>query len=643
MANFQPQIKLPFSLRWLTIILLLGVAVGMSWQLIDFYQHNFYPQTYINGWDVSNLTVSEAIDQLKVARPSTPAFNLVLSTDTTDQLLVASSSVGLAAKYQYDPAVTEIFATSHQISWQQSLIRLLGLGHSSHATPLSLDLSAQTELIAALAKQVVHPALPATIKLKTSGVTNSLIVDPGTQGQEINLLVANQILQTELNQYSQTWQDPSAWKAWEAQVATEVSISPQVSPAKLTIFLPIEASAPPLNKTQIEILRSRAQKLVGKTLALAIQTNFFYWSDQTLVNLLRVQDLVSEAKTATDLFDTPTLNSELIKINQSLPNQPIDAEFSYDPTTLNVTKFQPGKAGLTLDFEASQNLVLSALQTWIDPTLTGITPSSSPTSKSQTVELSLPSHTQLPTHQLSETNDLGIKELVGYGESYYAHSIPSRIHNVALTAKKINLTIVKSGEEFSFNKTLGEVSAVTGFKPAYVIKSGRTELGDGGGVCQVSSTTFRAALNGGLNITKRLPHSYRVSYYELNNKPGFDATVYAGNVDFRFLNDTPGHLLIYTETDSNKLWMKVEIYGTRDGRTSEISDYKTWGATPAKPTEYIPDASLPTGQKKQIDWSASGLKASFKYTVRDAQGAIKQEETYTSNYHSWAAKYLVGP
>jgi len=134
-----------------------------------------------------------------------------------------------------------------------------------------------------------------------------------------------------------------------------------------------------------------------------------------------------------------------------------------------------------------------------------------------------------------------------------------------------------------------------------------------------------------------------VSYYELNSQAGFDATVYAGNVDFRFKNDTPGYLLIYTETDSSKLWMKVEIYGTSDGRTATISDYKAWGATGPKPTEYIVDPTLPHGAKKQIDWSASGLKTSFVYTVKDAAGNVKQKETYSSTYQAWAAKYLVGP
>jgi vancomycin resistance protein YoaR len=201
---------------------------------------------------------------------------------------------------------------------------------------------------------------------------------------------------------------------------------------------------------------------------------------------------------------------------------------------------------------------------------------------------------------------------------------------------------VAPGEEFSFNKTLGEVSANTGYRPAYVISGGQTILGDGGGVCQVSTTTFRAALNAGLNITRRVAHSYRVSYYELNQKPGIDATVYAGNVDLRFINDTGHYLLITGETDSENLYMKIEIWGTSDGRKAEIVDHKTWGYVPPLATQYIPDPNLPPGVKRQIDWSVAGIKASFKYVVRDKDDNLIREAEYLSNYQPWAAKYLVG-
>jgi vancomycin resistance protein YoaR len=247
-----------------------------------------------------------------------------------------------------------------------------------------------------------------------------------------------------------------------------------------------------------------------------------------------------------------------------------------------------------------------------------------------------------PEISLADTNDLGINELIGFGETYYYHSIPSRIHNVKVTADKLNLTIVPPGEEFSFVKTIGPVNAETGYQQAYIIRSGSTLLEFGGGVCQVSTTTFRALLNAGLNITRRLPHSYRVSYYELNQQPGFDATVYAGNVDLRFINDTPGHILIYSEADSERLYMTVKIYGTDDGRTAEIKNYKKYGYTPPPEPEYIPTDSLPPGEVKQVENAVAGIKASFDWIVRDASGEIIREKTFYSNYQAWGAKYLVG-
>jgi vancomycin resistance protein YoaR len=81
--------------------------------------------------------------------------------------------------------------------------------------------------------------------------------------------------------------------------------------------------------------------------------------------------------------------------------------------------------------------------------------------------------------------------------------------------------LIPQGAEFSFNDTIGDISAQSGYKPAYVIKAGKTVLGDGGGVCQVSTTFFRAALNTGLPITERHAHAYRVGYYENDSKVRF--------------------------------------------------------------------------------------------------------------------------
>jgi len=236
---------------------------------------------------------------------------------------------------------------------------------------------------------------------------------------------------------------------------------------------------------------------------------------------------------------------------------------------------------------------------------------------------------------------LGIKELVGLGKSKFVGSIPSRIHNIKLAASKFNGILVKPEEIFSFNQILGEVSKETGYEQAYIIKEGQTVLGDGGGVCQVSTTLFRAALNTGLPILERQAHAYRVGYYEQDSPPGFDATVFSPSPDLKFKNDTPGHLLIQTKFDGNNKTLVFEIYGTKDNREVYISKPVISGTTPPPEDLYIDDPTLPSGKIKQIDWKAWGAKVWFDYKVtRDNQEIFSKR--FYSNYRPWQAKFLRG-
>ncbi len=132
-----------------------------------------------------------------------------------------------------------------------------------------------------------------------------------------------------------------------------------------------------------------------------------------------------------------------------------------------------------------------------------------------------------------------------------------------MAASKFNGAIIEKGKEFSFNTVLGDVSTITGYVPGYVILNGKTVLGDGGGVCQVSTTMFRAALNTGLPITERHNHAYRVIYYENDQPPGMDATIYIPGVDLKVKNDTPAAILIQTEIDPDNLLLHFRLYGKK--------------------------------------------------------------------------------
>lgn len=258
------------------------------------------------------------------------------------------------------------------------------------------------------------------------------------------------------------------------------------------------------------------------------------------------------------------------------------------------------------------------------------------------IVINIPVYTVHPVTTTEKVNSFGIKELIGRGYSEFTGSIPGRIHNVALAASRINGTLIPPGETFSFVNAIGDISAATGYQSAYIIKEGRTVLGDGGGVCQVSTTLFRSALAAGLPIVERHAHAYRVHYYEEGGfKAGIDATVFSPSVDLKIKNDTPAHILIQTKTDTKNLTLTFELYGTHDGRNSELSDHVVYGESAPPAPLYQDDPTLAPGQVRQVDWAAWGAKASFNYRVTRGNEVL-QDTKFISNFRPWQAVYLRG-
>lgn len=246
-----------------------------------------------------------------------------------------------------------------------------------------------------------------------------------------------------------------------------------------------------------------------------------------------------------------------------------------------------------------------------------------------------------PEITLAEANSFGVEEYIGEGRSDYSHSIPERIHNIILGSSKFNGVLIPKDKIFSFNEAVGDISSSTGYKPAYIIKAGKTVLGDGGGICQVSTTFFRAALESGLPIVERHPHAYRVGYYENDAKPGLDATVFAPSVDLKIKNDTPASILIQTEVDQNNNLLYFRFYGKKDGRKAEISTPVLWDVQPPPDPLYQDDPTLKRGVTKQVDFAAWGGKARFNYKIIYNDGTVAEDQFFSS-YKSWQAVFLVG-
>lgn len=568
--------------------LLLLCAISMTIYMMAQYRDRFYPGIYIDGVAAGGKTKTQIKDELLSKENDAPSFSLTLSVDN---IQVASSAAQLGGHYDYDTTIEQAYNAGRNEPLLAQVWRVVSPWAQDIAltTPYQLDDEMLKQQIDVLAAQVDVPAEQPSAVLKISGVPGSLKIMPGTSGRELN------------------------------KTETLQKIHERVQQADVHVPAVVASISAGLNPDQLEPALERAKKYVGKKVTLRADNVFREMNDQLLVNILAFPNGISDEH----------LQPVVEELAKEVNRPPQDAEFEYDPQTLVVSKFSPPRKGLGLNGDEFKKQLAEIMNQF-------------ETTDQKEKDVELPVQETEPDKTLASTNDLGIKERIGFGESQYAHSIPNRISNVALTASRINNFLVKPGDEFSFNQALGEVSAATGFKPAYVISGGRTVLGDGGGVCQVSTTLFRALLNAGLPITKRKAHSYRVSYYELNAKPGIDATVYAGDVDLRFKNDTGHYILIHTQTDSKKLYMTVELYGTSDGRTAEIVDHKVWDLRPAPPPLYVDDPSIPKGQVKQIDFAASGIRASFRNVVKDKDGNVIRDDLYQSNYVPWQAVYLRG-
>lgn len=235
----------------------------------------------------------------------------------------------------------------------------------------------------------------------------------------------------------------------------------------------------------------------------------------------------------------------------------------------------------------------------------------------------------------------GILSLIGEGTSKFTGSAPGRIKNLSLAAQRTNGVLVPPGSVYSLNDSIGEISAATGYDSAWIILGSRTVLGSGGGVCQTSTTLFRAILNAGLPVVSRHPHAYRVSYYEIESPIGIDASIYQPSLDLQFKNDTPNYLLIESEVTLEEDRLTFRIYGTPDGREVEITEPVVTSQSPPPAPLYQDDPTLPKGVVRQVDFAAPGARVSFTRTVtRD--GEVLYDDVFKTNYQPWRAVYLVG-
>lgn len=395
--------------------------------------------------------------------------------------------------------------------------------------------------------------------------------------------VATQIPATLREQFTLTYQD-NEWKTTEKQMQKWLQVH----------FAEIQSISDFQN--EIALALTNADEIVYIDNTGAVASNLVLTADNTdtffpvldaqilqqSMALRTPQSFTDRALASFALYGHQRLNPPTVPV-LTLSMNAIKESMAPVAKALNVPgqdarlQFTDGAVSITTASKAGQALDVSDAATKIRDAILS--------SSARTVALKV----DVSEAEISEKNisKLGITKLIGTGTSNFAGSPKNRIFNLTLGAKKFNGAVIKPGQEFSFTGLLGEVDASTGYLPELVIKENKTVPDYGGGICQVSTTAFRAAVNTGLQVTERHQHSYAVQYYA---PQGTDATIYVPKPDLRFVNNTPGHILIETKIQGNIL--TFNFYGTDDGRRVEtkgptIYDRKSDGSMKASWTQIV--------------------------------------------------------
>lgn len=370
----------------------------------------------------------------------------------------------------------------------------------------------------------------------------------------------------------------SSFGVWQTQTAQDQSLkSPEIvyrqaknfePPKELTLYSAKQTWI--LNKTKLETFKPLRTTL-SENSPDHLLANYFVKAAGTALPLTNTQN----SSTLLDLeLNEKALGEYLLTLAQEVNRPPQDAELLIEGG--RATEFVPHQDGARLDLRATRKLFKEAVLKSIET-------------------LTLPILESKPKTRLGDLNALGIKELLATGGSDFSGSSTSRIQNIKVGSSQYNGLIIPPGEEFSFNENIGKIDAAHGYLPELVIKREGTVPEFGGGLCQVSSTAFRAAFFAGLPITQRRNHSYAVRYYEWINDDapravGLDATIYPGAQDMKFINDTPGYILVWTRVEGKRLYF--DFYGTPDGRKVIVDgphpyDKKSDGSVKSKVTRTV--------------------------------------------------------
>ncbi|MGQ9518086.1 MAG: VanW family protein [Anaerolineae bacterium] len=582
--------SLAFPILLLLFSLLLSLLAGLLAYFELQYRGRIYPGVRVEPLELGGKTPAEARQMLEALYAGAAPWWPLLTFG--DKAWIPSQA-DLGIEVDLDAAVEEAYRVGRSSNVLRSLAeqrQALRQGYTIRPTA-RLEPAQARRYLSVIAREVNRPVREATLRVNGTRVE----ILPSQVGYEVDESATLEQLAERIRN----------WQGGELPLVVR-EIQPLI--------------------TNLEGLAERVQRILSAPLVLVGPANLtpsrWVLTPEELAGMLvleqRVENDGSIAGIAT--LSAPALQQRAEAIAQEVNRPPVEGKIDYNLNTRQLVVIQPSQLGYRLDVERTVQLIQEH-------------------ALSQMREISLPVETITPTIDTDHLEALGLNDILVEATTNFKGSSRERMTNIALAAERFDGILLAPGEIFSFNKYLGEVSAEQGFAESLIIWGDQTAVGIGGGICQVSTTAFRAAFWAGLEIIERWAHGYRVSWYE--PPVGMDATVYGPVVDFKFRNDTPAYLLIKTKTDLTNGTITFYFIGTDTGRTVEMEGPFTENVIHPEPPEYREDPSLPAGTVKQVEWQRDGVDVTVKRIVRQGDTIIHRD-VFFSRYRPWRAVFLVG-
>ena len=544
---------LPRIVLVLTAILLL-LAIGL-FAFRALYSDRIYPAVVVGDVNVGGMTPVQAQAAL---------------VDRTTQLETGTISFSYGDKV-WTPTLTEIGAT---VNLQSSLAEAQALGRSGDA----LDRLSFTREI--LRDDQVVP-LEITVNPQVLNAWFDKV------DQDIDEFAVNAAVVVNGSEITISPDAEGVIVDREAATAQIMAALDNLDPVNGAI--PTMVDVPEIKADDLNAVKDQVQAAISTPIQVTFENQSWTIDGETLAKYASAETVMENGQPVAKLsLDTETLAADLrSEFGPKVNRKPVNARVGWDGGLVSLEDSVTGiEIRSTAFAQAIEESFLSGHE-----------------------KVEVPVVEVRPTIDSENLGALGIKELLGRGDSLFYNGTWARNENIRVATSLLNGTLVPPGGTFSFNAAIGEITEDKGYQVASVVVAEQVGKDIGGGVCQVSTTVFRAALMAGMPIGEWHPHTYRLPGYEGANWPaGFDASIlqmgddpqYWG--DFTFENYTDSWLLVESWTSGES--MVVNIYGTSDGR--------------------------------EVDLNATGIMsngdAAFTRTIYDANGGVIAERYFYTDF-----------